>query len=172
MPYGVLVWRSGVTSLPLVLRLDHAGKRRRKSRTRVDETLHNIYSAKFRSRHLRRPWRLKPRVPSPRSCGPCGRVLNAHKRLERSSYMILVTGGMGFIGLHVVRSLLDEGEGVVVTWNRSWRVPDFWQDDLGKRVIAERVDVANAHEVTAVAMKHRVDGVVHLVGPPLGATSP
>jgi UDP-glucose 4-epimerase len=86
--------------------------------------------------------------------------------------MILVTGGMGFIGLHVVRSLLDEGEDVVVTWNRSWRVPEFWQDDLGKRVIAERVDVANSHEVTAVAMKHRVDGIVHLVAPPLAASSP
>jgi nucleoside-diphosphate-sugar epimerase len=39
--------------------------------------------------------------------------------------VILVIAGMGFIGLHVVRSLLDAGEDVVVTWNRSLRVPEF-----------------------------------------------
>jgi len=86
--------------------------------------------------------------------------------------MILVTGGMGFIGVHVVKSLLDAGEDVVLTWNRSWRVPDFWEADLGKRVIAERVDVANPHEVTGVAMKHRVNGIVHCAAPGLGQGTP
>ena len=86
--------------------------------------------------------------------------------------MILVTGGMGFIGVHVVKSLLDAGEDVVLTWNRSWRVPDFWQDELGKRVVAERVDITNAHDVIAVARKHRVNGVVHLAAPGLGQSTP
>jgi UDP-glucose 4-epimerase len=86
--------------------------------------------------------------------------------------MILVTGGMGFIGVHVVKSLLDAGEDVVLTWNRSWRVPDFWEAELGKRVIAERVDVASPHEVTGVAMKHRVNGIVHCAAPGLGQSTP
>jgi len=86
--------------------------------------------------------------------------------------MILVTGGMGFIGVHIVKGLLDAGEDVVVTWNRSWRVPDFWQDELGKRVIAERVDVANPHEMISVAAKHKVRGVVHAAAPGLGQASP
>jgi nucleoside-diphosphate-sugar epimerase len=86
--------------------------------------------------------------------------------------MILVTGGMGFIGVHVVKSLLDAGEDVVLTWNRSWRVPDFWEDQLGKRVIAEKVDVTNAYETTAVAAKHKVSGIVYCAAPGLGQGTP
>ncbi len=86
--------------------------------------------------------------------------------------MILVTGGMGFIGVHVVRSLLDAGEDVVLTWNRSWRVPDFWEAELGKRVIAEKVDVANPHEVIGVALRHKVKGIIHCAAPGLGQSTP
>ena len=86
--------------------------------------------------------------------------------------MILVTGGMGFIGVHVVKSLLDAGENVVVTWNHSWRVPDFWQDEVGQRVMVERLDVSNAFDVLALARKHDVDGVVHLATPAVGSSTP
>jgi UDP-glucose 4-epimerase len=86
--------------------------------------------------------------------------------------MILVTGGMGFIGMHVVRSLLDAGQRVVATWNHSWRVPDFWQDELGNRVIAERLDVAATLDVLNLAKKHNVDGIVHLATPVVGTATP
>ena len=83
--------------------------------------------------------------------------------------MILVTGGMGFIGVHVVKSLLDAGEDVVVTYNNSWRVPDFWEAEVGKRVTIERLDVTNPHDPTAMAMKHRVNGIVHCAAPAFGS---
>ncbi len=86
--------------------------------------------------------------------------------------MILVTGGMGFIGLHVVKSLLDAGENVVVTWNHSWRVPEFWEDQLGKRVIAERVDVTYPHDLLSVAKKHNVESIIHLATPVVGTATP
>ncbi len=85
--------------------------------------------------------------------------------------MILVTGGMGFIGLHVVRSLLDAGQDVVLTWNRSWRVPDFWADEVGKRVLTERVDVSNPYEVMGVAAQHKVESIIHLAAPGIGQSA-
>jgi UDP-glucose 4-epimerase len=85
--------------------------------------------------------------------------------------MILVIAGMGFIGVHVVKSLLDAGEDVVATYNHSWRVPDFWADEVGKRVTLEKLDVTNPHETVALAMKHKVNGIVFLAAPGFGASS-
>jgi UDP-glucose 4-epimerase len=84
---------------------------------------------------------------------------------------ILVTGGMGFIGLHVIGQLLDAGEDVVCTWNRSWRVHESWAEEVGKRVIAERVDVAQPHDVMNATLKHKVNGVVHLASPVIGTSN-
>jgi UDP-glucose 4-epimerase len=86
--------------------------------------------------------------------------------------MILVTGGMGFIGLHVVKALLDAGQDVVVTWNHSWRVPDFWGDELGKRIIAEKLDVSSTFDVLNVAKKHNIDSIIHLATPVVGTATP
>jgi UDP-glucose 4-epimerase len=78
---------------------------------------------------------------------------------------------MGFIGLHVVGQLLDAGEDVVMTWHRSWRVHERWADEVGKRVIAERVDVGSPHDVMNVTLKHKVSGVVHLASPVIGTSN-
>ena len=86
--------------------------------------------------------------------------------------MLLVTGGMGFIGMHLVKSLLDAGESVVATWHNSWRVPEIWGDELGKRVIAERLDVASTLDVLNLAKKHNVDGIIHLATPVVGTATP
>ncbi len=82
--------------------------------------------------------------------------------------MILVTGGMGFIGLHTARALLDAGETVVLTRFRTWRLPDFLQDELGGRLRVEAVDLASGWAVLDVLRRHAVTGVVHLATPGLG----
>jgi UDP-glucose 4-epimerase len=82
---------------------------------------------------------------------------------------VLITGGMGFIGLHTAKAFVDAGEDVVITWYQTWREPDFIKDEYGKRVMVEKADVTNSDVLRDVAKKHKVDSIVHLAVPGLGA---
>ena len=84
--------------------------------------------------------------------------------------MVLVTGGMGFVGLHAARGLLDAGEDVVLTRFRSWRLPPFLEPELGGRVRVEALDLADGWAVLDVLRRHAVTSVVHLAAPAPGAT--
>ena len=70
--------------------------------------------------------------------------------------MILVTGGMGFIGMHTTRKLLDAGESVVVAYNNAQREPNIWKDEIGEHVLIERVDTTNPHAVLEAGVKHEI----------------
>jgi UDP-glucose 4-epimerase len=83
--------------------------------------------------------------------------------------VILVTGGMGFIGLHTARSLLDAGEDVVLTRFRTWRLPAFLEAELGTRLHVESLDLADGWVLLDVLRRHGVTSVVHLASPALGA---
>ena len=52
--------------------------------------------------------------------------------------MVLITGGMGFIGLHTARAFLAAGESVVLTRHRSTREPEF----IKQRLIALRSSIS------------------------------
>ena len=86
--------------------------------------------------------------------------------------MIIVTGGMGFIGMHTVQALLDAGESVVPTSHRAWRIPELWQEEVGKRVFPEMLDVNNAHDAIELGRKHKPSAIIHLAGPPFAGTTP
>ena len=85
--------------------------------------------------------------------------------------MVLITGGMGFIGLHTARRFLDAGEDVVVTRYQTSREPDFIKDEIGKRVKVEQLDLTAGHDCVDVVRKHKVDSIVHLAVPGLSALS-
>ena len=61
--------------------------------------------------------------------------------------MILITGGMGFIGMHTARKFLDAGNDVVITQHSARREPELFRDDIGSRLQIERTDVARSAEV-------------------------
>lgn len=73
---------------------------------------------------------------------------------------VLVTGGAGYIGSHMVWHLLDKGEDVVVLDRLStgfdWAVPKE-----AKLVVG---DVADQELVTAIIDDHAVDAVIHFAG--------
>jgi nucleoside-diphosphate-sugar epimerase len=74
--------------------------------------------------------------------------------------MILVTGGLGMIGAHTARALVDLGHEVVVTSHRRSEVPSF----LAGRVTVESLDVTDRDAFRAIGERHDISDIVHLAG--------
>ena len=75
---------------------------------------------------------------------------------------VLITGGMGFIGLHTVEAFLDAGDEVVATYRETWRLPSFLEARVGKGLTWEQADIGVPGALLALANKHQVDGIVHM----------
>jgi UDP-glucose 4-epimerase len=74
--------------------------------------------------------------------------------------MILVTGGLGSIGSHTARALLDLGEPVMVTAHRSTRPPEFLSGS--DRLVVEPLDVADQAAFLDLGTRHGITEIVHL----------
>ncbi|MFG1810472.1 NAD-dependent epimerase/dehydratase family protein [Streptomyces sp. NPDC049040] len=88
--------------------------------------------------------------------------------------MILITGGLGFIGTHTARALLDLGESCVLLQRRAvTEMPAALAAEHGTRLFVEQADLADRDRVRGIGARHRVTGIVHLAGsvpwPPGGA---
>ena len=75
---------------------------------------------------------------------------------------VLITGGMGFIGLSTVEAFLDAGDEVVATYRKTWRMPSFLEARVGKGLTFEQADIGEPGVLLALANKHKVDGIVHM----------
>ncbi|MCF6200072.1 MAG: UDP-glucose 4-epimerase GalE [Hyphomicrobiaceae bacterium] len=73
---------------------------------------------------------------------------------------VLVTGGAGYIGSHMVLELLDGGEEVVVVDNLStgfrWAVPDRATLVVG--------DAGDVELLSKTIIEHKVDAIIHFAG--------
>ena len=76
--------------------------------------------------------------------------------------MILITGGLGSIGSHTARALLDLGESVLLTAHRSTRLPEFLADETGGPVVVEPLDTTDEAAFLDVGKRHEITGIVHL----------
>jgi UDP-glucose 4-epimerase len=75
--------------------------------------------------------------------------------------MILVTGGLGFIGSHVVQALLDAGEECVLVQRRDAELPAGRFD---APVQLEQADVTDLSSLRDIGTRYRITGIVHLAG--------
>jgi nucleoside-diphosphate-sugar epimerase len=71
----------------------------------------------------------------------------------------LITGGMGFIGIHLARELLAEGEEVVL-FQRRGHLPSSASDLQGKVSIAS-CDINNWVQVVETVRKHEISTIYH-----------
>ena len=76
--------------------------------------------------------------------------------------MILVTGGLGSIGSHTARALLDLGESVVLTAYRSTELPSYLADEAEGRVVVEPLDTSDGATFLDLGKRHSITGIVHL----------
>jgi len=90
--------------------------------------------------------------------------------------MILVTGGLGFIGAHTTRALLDLGQSCVLVQRRNPAdLPTLLADEAGPRVLVEQADLTDRERFLGIGTRHDITGIVHLAGSvpwPPGADEP
>ena len=86
--------------------------------------------------------------------------------------VLLITGGMGFIGLHTARRFLDAGQEVVLTQFKVRREPGFLPELRGGSAHVELLDVADPEAMRQVVGRYSVSGIIHLAVPGLGALGP
>ena len=72
--------------------------------------------------------------------------------------MILITGGLGFIGSHTTRALLDLGESCVLVQRRAPLLPADLAGEAGQRVFAEQADLTDLAALLASATATRSPG--------------
>ncbi|MBM7785305.1 NAD-dependent epimerase/dehydratase family protein [Tenggerimyces flavus] len=73
--------------------------------------------------------------------------------------MILVTGGLGFIGAHTARALLDLGESCLLISRRPSSLPSFL---ASSGVVVDAVDAGDRSALLALGARHEITGIVHL----------
>ncbi|UBU09633.1 NAD-dependent epimerase/dehydratase family protein [Nonomuraea gerenzanensis] len=89
--------------------------------------------------------------------------------------MILITGGLGFIGTHTTRALLDLGESCVLVQRRPAEVPAGFAAEAGERLFVEQADVTDEGALSAIGDRYEITGILHLAGSmpwPVGAYEP
>ncbi len=89
--------------------------------------------------------------------------------------MIVVTGGLGFIGSHTSRALLDRGESCLLVQRRGGTLPGADSEAADKRLVVAQADLRDRDAFLALGRTHRITGIVHLAGSvpwPPGAQEP
>jgi nucleoside-diphosphate-sugar epimerase len=75
--------------------------------------------------------------------------------------VILITGGLGFLGCNLAKLLCDSGERVLLTSNRNTNVPPLIAPFLGRCLSVTPLDITSLDSVARVIQAFRVTSIVH-----------
>ena len=75
--------------------------------------------------------------------------------------MILITGGLGFIGCNLARLLCGAGEQVLLTSNRSTEVPALVAPFVARNLKVVPLDIARREDVSRVIEENGIKSIVH-----------
>lgn len=75
--------------------------------------------------------------------------------------MILITGGLGFLGCNLAKLLCDAGERVVLTSNRNVEVPSLLAPYVGKSLKVTPLDITSLENVSQAIRQFGVKAIVH-----------
>lgn len=75
---------------------------------------------------------------------------------------VLVTGGLGFFGSHLVKALIENGCNAYTTDLAENRRSYYFQQGLDEKAIYEQCDVADFLRIKSVITKNKIDFVFHV----------
>jgi len=78
--------------------------------------------------------------------------------------MILVTGGLGFLGLSLGKYLLDSGEEVLLTRHRNPQLPDILQPYIGKNLHVAPMEITSLTTILDALKRYKVESIIHAAG--------
>lgn len=84
---------------------------------------------------------------------------------------ILVTGGTGFIGSHLVERLTEEGARIICSYQDLDQRSYFFTKNLDQKVILINLDVCDFNKLFNIVTKHQIDYIFHLAAQPIVETA-
>jgi CDP-glucose 4,6-dehydratase len=93
---------------------------------------------------------------------------NANKFFGKN---ILVTGGTGLVGGHLVESLIKAGANVFCTIRSKNPKSYFYQNKFDEKVVTINCDLTDSHRVFDVVSKYEIEYIFHLAAQPIVATA-
>ncbi len=75
--------------------------------------------------------------------------------------MIMITGGLGFLGANLGKYLLDLGESVLLTRRRMTQLPSFLQNRDGDRFRVQECNILDLENLAQVIREYKVKSIVH-----------
>ena len=84
---------------------------------------------------------------------------------------ILVTGGTGFVGSHLVEALAGLGARVVVPYRSVDPRSYFFTKQLDKKVLLASGDVTDRRRIVDIVTKYEIEDIFHLAAQPIVETA-